>query len=77
MVYIANLHEKACIPFICLHIPNKEGDTFMLLLLTEVGKSEYGSWEFYYLYLEEITDFTSIVIIIFLLCLFSGKSPCH
>lgn len=66
MVYIANLHEKACIPFLCLHIPNREGYTFMLLLLAEVGKPEYGSWEFYYLYLEEITDFTSTVIIILL-----------
>lgn len=43
MVYIANLHEKPCIPFTHFYIPKKEEYTFMFMLLTEVGKPVYDS----------------------------------
>lgn len=42
-MYIANLHEKACISFTSLYIQRKEGYTFMLLALTVMGKPGYGS----------------------------------
>lgn len=78
MVYIASLQEKACIPFIHLYIRKKEGHTFMLLLLlTEVGKPGYDSWEFYICVWKSLLTLLVLLLSLFWLCLFSGESPGH